>query len=268
MHRTPARRRLAFATRAALIATFAITVFAPTASATTSGSTAESAIISWINSARSARGLVPLRYDNDLAAISGLRSKRMASANVLSHSIGGNLTSQLRSYGVQWYRYGEDIGWSTATWPTNSARAIFNAWMRSAPHRAIILSNRFNYIGVGLAYRSSNRRTYGSAVFAETTDHTRAIARTTAVSRSGDDVRWTWTGYDPRLQTHTAGLRDFDVQYRVNYGSWILLRDNTNSYSITLADRPHGRTYGLRVRATDQRGNVGAWSSERRVWVP
>ena len=32
--------------------------------------------------------------------------------------------------------------------------------------------------------------------------------------------RWSWNGYDPRLQTHTAGLRDFDVQYRVGYGSW------------------------------------------------
>ena len=44
------------------------------------------------------------------------------------------------------------------------------------------------------------------------------IARVTGASRSGDDVSWTWNGYDPRLQTHTAGFRDFDVQYRVGSG--------------------------------------------------
>jgi hypothetical protein len=250
----------------ALVAALAITAFAPTASAATSY--AEGLVVSLINQARTARGLVPLRYDSDLVAISGLRASRMASANTLSHTVGGNLSSQLRAYGARWYRYGEDIGWSTATWPTSSARAIFNAWMRSAPHRALILSDRFNYLGVGLAYRSSNRRTYGSVVFAEMADHSRPIARVTSARRSGDDARWTWSGYDVRLQTHTAGLRDYDVQYRVNYGAWLLLRNNTNQSSLTLTNRPGGRSYAIRVRGTDQRGNVGAWSSERRVWVP
>ena len=153
----------------------------------------------------------------------------MASRNVMSHTVGGNLTSQLNAYGVQWFRYGENIGWSTASWPSTSAKAIFNAWMNSAPHRAMILSNRFNYVGVGLAYRSSGHKTFGSAVFAETTDHTRAVARVTRATRSGNDVRWSWSGYDPRLQTHTAGLRNYDVQYRTNYGAWHLLRNDTSA---------------------------------------
>jgi uncharacterized protein YkwD len=252
----------------ALIATLAIAILAPAATAAPSGTATESLVIGWINSARSARGLVPLRYDTDLAVISGVRASRMAAANVMSHSVGGNLAAQLGAYRVQWYRYGEDIGYSTATWPESSARGIFNAWMRSAPHRALILSNRFNYIGVGLAYRSSNHRTFASAVFAETTDHTRPVSRMTSGTRTGDDVRWTWTGADVRLQTHTAGLRDFDIQYRVGYGTWRLLRDNTKAYGITIADRPHGQSYALRVRGTDQRGNVGAWSAEKRIWVP
>jgi uncharacterized protein YkwD len=268
MHPSPApRRRLAIAMRAALIAAFAITVFAPTATAT-SVSSAESSIIGWVNAARSARGLVPLRYDGDLAAISGLRASRMAAANSMSHTVGGNLASQLNASGLIWYRYGENIGWSTATWPATSGRSIFLAWMNSPAHKALILSDRFNYIGVGLAYRSSNHKTFASAVFAETTDHTRAVARVTGASRSGDDVRWTWSGYDPRLQTHTAGLRNFDVQYRINSGTWVLLRNDTTATSLSLANRPHGRYYSIRVRATDRRGNVGVWSSERRIWVP
>ena len=71
----------------------------------------------------------------------------------------------------------------------------------------------------------------------ESVDHTKAIARVVTGDRTGDDVAWTWNGYDPRLQTHTAGLRDFDVQYRVGCGTWRLLRDNTTSTSVVLRDR-------------------------------
>ncbi len=268
MHHSPApRRRLAIAMRAALIATFAITVFAPSATAGTHSGT-EASLVGWINNARSARGLVPLRTHSSLVSISGLRASRMASANVMSHTIGGNLASQVNAYNISWYRYGENVGWSTAGWSSASAKAIFNMWMNSPSHKALILSDRFNYIGVGLAYRSSNRKTFGSAVFAETVDYTRAVGRMTGGTRSGNDLRWSWSGYDPKLQTHTAGLRNYDVQYRINYGTWVLLRNDTSATSLSLADRSAGRSYAVRVRATDRRGNVGAWSAEKRLWVP
>lgn len=267
MHPSPAPRRLAIATRAALIATFAIAAFAPAATAGTH-STTEASLVGWINNARSARGLVPLRAHSSLVSIAGLRASRMASSNTMSHTIGGNLASQLNAYNISWYRYGENIGWSTAGWSSASAKAIFSMWMNSPSHKALILSDRFNYIGVGLAYRSSNRKTFASAVFAETVDYTRAVGRMTGGTRSGNDLRWTWSGYDPKLQTHTAGLRDFDVQYRINYGTWVLLRNDTTATSLSLADRSRGRSYAVRVRATDRRGNVGAWSAETRLWVP
>jgi hypothetical protein len=130
------------------------------------------------------------------------------------------------------------------------------------------MSTRFNYIGLGLAYRSSNRRTFGAAVMTESLDHTPVIARVTGASRSGDDVSWAWNGYDPRLQTHTAGFRDFDVQYRVGSGDWRTIRDNTTGKSLVLRDRPNGRYYAIRVRGTDRRGNVGAWTAQSRIWVP
>lgn len=267
MHSTPARRRrLAIAMPVAMIAALAVTIAAPVATATTVTS-AEKSVIGWVNAARSARGLVPLRYDAKLMSISGLRASRMASANVMSHTIGGNLSSQLNAYGVQWFSYGEDIGWSTATWPAGSARSIFLAWMNSSAHRAIILSNRFNYIGVGLAARNSGAKTFASAVFAETTDHTRPVAHVTLRTRSGDDVRWSWAGYDPRLQTHTAGLAYYDVAYRVGLGSWYTLRNNTTQTSLSLANRSPG-SYSIKVRAMDRRGNVGAWTAESRIWVP
>jgi hypothetical protein len=246
----------------------AVTAFAAPASAATSASSAEAMIIGWVNTDRVSAGLAPLRGDGNLAYIAGVRASRMASNNTLSHTIGGNLVNQLNARGVQWYRYGETIGWSSASWTVDAARAIYRMWMNSSPHRALLMSTRFNYIGVGLAYRSSNGRTFGSAVMTESLDHTRAVARITGARRSGDDVSWTWSGYDPRLQTHTAGLRDFDVQYRVGYGDWRTIRDNTTATSLTLRDRVRGRSYAIRVRATDRRGNVGRWTAQSRVWVP
>ena len=264
----PPRRLLPRALGAALITALAVTAFAAPASAATSASTAEAMIIGWVNTDRAAAGLAPLRGDSDLAYIAGIRASRMASSNTMSHTVGGNLGSQLAYRDVQWYRYGETIAWTSYAWTVDAARALYRSWMNSAPHRALLMSTRFNYIGVGLAYRSSNGRTFGSAVMTESLDHTRAVARIKTKSRSGDDVSWTWNGYDPRLQTHTAGLRDFDVQYRIGYGAWQTIYDNTTSKSLVLRDRAHGQSYAIRVRATDRRGNVGPWTIEQRVWVP
>jgi uncharacterized protein YkwD len=263
----PARRRLAIAMRAILIAALAIPFVVPSATASTE-TDGESALVSWINEARTARGLVPLRRDTSLFAIAGLRAGRMASANTLSHTVAGSLTDQLASYSVQWYRYGETIGYSTAGWSIDAARWIFRAWMGSSLHRALLMSDRFNYLGVGLAYRSAGGRTFASVVMTESLDHTRPVARVTAASRSGDDIHWSWSGYDARLQTHWAGLRDYDLLYRVGYGSWILLHNDTTATGITLLNRTHGQSYAIRVRATDRRGNVGAWSPESRISVP
>jgi hypothetical protein len=246
----------------------ALTLLAAPTSAATSATEAEAMIISWINRDRDAAGLAPLRSDGDLATIAGIRAKRMASNNVLNHSIGGNLTTQLNYYDVAWYRYGEAVAFTTQAWTVDAAKSLYSQWKGSAPHRALLMSKSYNYIGLGLAYRSTGKRTFGSAVLSESPDHTRAYARITRTARSGDDIRWDWTGYDPQLQTHTAGLRDFDVQYRIGSGSWTTVRNDTTSRSMSLSNRTGGRYYGIRVRATDRRGNVGPWTSESRIWVP
>ena len=88
-------RRLAIAMRATLVAALAATLLAAPTSAATSASQAEAMIVSWVNKDRAAAGLAPLRTDGDLASIAGLRAKRMADNNVLNHTIGGNLASQL-----------------------------------------------------------------------------------------------------------------------------------------------------------------------------
>ncbi len=70
----------------------------------------------------------------------------------------------------------------------------------------------------------------------------------------------TWTGSDNR-----SGVRQYEVQFNVNGGPWLFgevfqLGDGTHTRYATGA--VNEETYGIRVRATDQVGNVGPWSNE------
>lgn len=262
-----ARRRFMFAVLAAAILAglFTISSPAPTFAGITS---TERAVVDWINADRAARGLRPLRPWTTLYDIAGLRAKRMASANVMSHTISGSLASQLSGYGVRYYAKGENIAYTSMYTGRDAARHMYRMWKASSIHWSQMMSTKFNYVGVGLAYRSSNGRTFGAIVFTESPDHTRPNARVTDGERTGGDIVWTWTGSDVRLQTHTAGLRDFDVQLRRDSNSWWLARDNTTAKTLTMVGKPGGHTYGLRVRARDKAGNVGPWSAELRVSLP
>jgi uncharacterized protein YkwD len=266
MTSTARRRGLLAALSAALLADlFSVSSPAPANAGIT---TTERAVISWINADREARGLRALRPWTTLYDIAELRAKRMAAANVMSHTISGNLGSQLTGYGVRYYSKGENIAYTSMYTGRDAARHIYRMWKASSIHWAQMMSRKFNYVGVGLAYRSSNNRTYASLVFTESPDHTRPKAWITGSSKSGRDITWTWRGADVPLQTHTAGFRDFDVQYRVDDGSWRLIRDNTTATTLTLADRARGHSYALRVRGRDKAGNVGVWSAETRVSLP
>jgi uncharacterized protein YkwD len=268
MRTRPSGRRLPAALLAALFAALTMAVLAAPASAATSASQAESLIIGWMNRDRSAVGLRPLRPDTDLAIIAGGRAARMARANLMSHTISGSIPYQLSARHVRWYRYGENIAYSGRTWTLEAAQQIYAMWKASPSHHALMMSRYFNYVGVGLAYRSSNHRTFASTIFTESPDHTGARSWFTKATRSGHDLRWSWTGADVRLQTHTSGLRDFDIQYRVDSGSWLTLRNDTETTSVILAGRVSGHSYALRLRGTDQRGNIGGWSAPLPVWVP
>jgi uncharacterized protein YkwD len=269
MTRRPRGRSLSVALSAVLLAVLATTTLPPLAVQASAETDAESLAVDLVNAQRVSAGLVPLRRYYKLAAIAGTRAARMRDANTLSHTVGGSITTQFASAGVTWYSYGETIGYSYASWASGAARDLVRLWMASPAHRALLMSSKSNYIGVGLAYRSSNGRTYGSIVMTESPDRNgaRSWVTKTAIT-GGNDITWTWSGADLRLQTHTAGLRDYDVQYRVGYGSWHTVYNDTTRTSLTLWNRTHGTTYGVRVRATDRRGNIGAWTAEKRVKLP
>ena len=53
---------------------------------------------------------------------------------------------------------GEVIGWRVRSSPTSEASNLVREWLGSPPHRQVLLSNRFNRIGVGRATATSGRR--------------------------------------------------------------------------------------------------------------
>jgi uncharacterized protein YkwD len=263
-------RRSPIAASLLALATLLVAFPAPAQAVTTSE--AEVYLMRWINQARVDRGLVSLTGWGTLHGVADQRAKRLASLNTLSHTAPGNLGSQLTSAGADWYRYGETLAYANLRDPLDAARRLFSAWRGSSAHWSLLMSSRFNYIGAGLALRSSSDRTFGVIVLTDSPDHSPPTAAMTSVSRSGDDVAWSWTGADRRLQTRTAGLRDFDVQLRIHgpgwVTSWVTRRNDTTTRSMVLRDLAGDRRYEVRVRATDRRGNVSGWSAPKAVSVP
>jgi Cysteine-rich secretory protein family len=244
-----------------------LVALAPTASATTTLDL-EYRLLGWINQARLERNLVPLRSDSRVWDLAGDRAAIMASRNVLSHTVAGNVGSSLTSRGIRWYMWGDAIAYTTRSNGSYATSALFALWKGSKAHWDLLMSPDFNYIGIGLAYKSSTKRTFGDVVLIDGPDRTRPGAAMVDVTRDGDDVRWTWRGWDPPLQKRTSGLATFQVQYRRDDGSFVTLATATVGTAWSYANRAHGHTYGMRIRAKDRAGNVGAWSSELRTWVP
>ncbi len=262
------RRATIIALAVALLLAGAAAAPAPTAAATTTSSVAAT-LLRLTNSARTAHGLRPLVGDTRLAAIAHERAVRLTTATTFGHAAaGGSLTGPLKRAGVQWYAWAEDLAWMPGGLRSTTAANIFSMWRRSASHWSALMSRTLNYVGFGVALRSPDGRVYASAVFTESRDHTPPGAKIDRVTRSGTTVTFTWHGYDAKLQSHWAGLRDFDVWYRVDGGAWRLIRDNTTSTSIRLASRASGHRYWLMVRARDRANNIGRTSAPVSVWVP
>src|SRR5262245_37554652 len=125
-----------FAGMLAILALLVVSV--PTATATTT-TDLETGLLSKINAERSARGLVPLRAYSKRWSIAGTRAARMASTNVLSHSIAGSVSSQLGAKHVPWYAYGEDIGYTRAKRGTTAMNELWRLWKASPEHWKLMM---------------------------------------------------------------------------------------------------------------------------------
>ena len=95
-----------------------------------------------------------------------------------------------------------------------------------------------------------------------------SLATSVALDRDGRALTLRWDGSDPRLQTHTAGLQDWDVRLRRDDRRWRTIREHLTGTSLTLTNRKPGHWYRFKVRSRDRRGNLSKWTTTMRIWVP
>jgi uncharacterized protein YkwD len=118
-----------------------LAVFPAAASARGGGS-----ILRAMNSVRARHHLPVLHASHALARAASAHSSDMARSGSMSH---GAFAQRIGRY-VNSRTVGENLAWSSRC----SGRTIVRMWMRSAPHRAIMLSPGFRKAGVGISRAS------------------------------------------------------------------------------------------------------------------
>jgi uncharacterized protein YkwD len=157
--------RLSVVLIAALAALLALSIGPlanPSSALAGTASTMESKILSWINAERDKKRLAPLRLRASLVDLAGDRARKMASTGDLKHA--PCLSCKLRKRGISFNTCAEVISYTTYPWGDQAAWSIFSGWKKSSMHWGILMSSRYDYIGIGVAYRSSSRSTFAASV--------------------------------------------------------------------------------------------------------
>lgn len=108
-----------------------------------------------VNRVRAAHGLRPFRASGRLQAAAAAYGADMVRRRYFEHVSpeGRSVADRVRSTGylthARAWALGETLGWGTGSLSTPDA--IVQAWMNSPPHRAVILSRRFDEAGIGVA---------------------------------------------------------------------------------------------------------------------
>lgn len=124
-----------------------------------------------INVARARAGLRRLRIAPALARAADRHAQEMVAKGFFSHagSDGTTPTQRAKRAGFQprggFLSVGEIIAWGSG--PLGSPAEVVQSWLRSPPHRAIMLGRRFRQIGVGIALGAPGTGEGGATVSAE-----------------------------------------------------------------------------------------------------
>ena len=113
--------------------------------------TAESLLLDAANRDRAAAGLPAFQWDAQLAASARYHALMMAQRNTLSHQFPGELPVQQRATqaGARFSVIAENVAESP------SVGALHTQWMNSAPHRANLLANDMNAVGIAVVQNGS-----------------------------------------------------------------------------------------------------------------
>jgi uncharacterized protein YkwD len=105
-----------------------------------------------INQFRASNGLPPVSVDSSLVDAARYQAVAMASANVLSHEIGGDFTSRMNSAGFVYANAAENVGAGHS-----SVEDAINAWIRSPHHHENMLMKDATRMGMVVADAPNSR---------------------------------------------------------------------------------------------------------------
>lgn len=113
---------------------------------TVNASAEEIELLKLINAERAKNGLGELKFDEDVLKIARLKAKDLVDNNYFSHTSPtyGSPFEMMKSYGITYKTAGENIAGNS------TLQGAVTAWMNSDGHRANILSNAYNYTGIGI----------------------------------------------------------------------------------------------------------------------
>jgi len=133
---------------------------APPAPAPPAASSILSDMLDRVNAERSARGLAPVSYDDQLVLAAQRHSDDQASRGQMTHTGGDGSTLAVRvdRVGYSWSRLGENVAYGFP-----DAASVMAGWMASDGHRRNILSANTEF-GLGLAL-GADGRPYWTQVF-------------------------------------------------------------------------------------------------------
>jgi uncharacterized protein YkwD len=129
-------------------------------------SRAEIAIVREINRLRRSHHLGAVKLTAPLAKVARRHSSLMLKHNQLSHSsFDGSSFSTRLARGGKRRQYGETLAWAPdGTHVT--AKVLLGLWLRSAPHRHVLMNGKLRRVGVGRVYGSMGAQR-GNAITAD-----------------------------------------------------------------------------------------------------
>lgn len=119
--------------------------------AANSGATSEEIeLLKLINAERTKNGLSELKFDAELQRVAQIKAQDLVDNNYFSHNSPtyGSPFDMMKSFGISYKAAGENIAGNP------SLEGAVTAWMNSEGHRANILSNAYNYTGIGVVESS------------------------------------------------------------------------------------------------------------------
>jgi uncharacterized protein YkwD len=121
----------------------------------------EKRLLKLLNESRAKAKLPPLKVNEVLTKVARAHSANMLKQGKMSHELDGKLPKdRVLDAGYEYRSVGENVASAVGSGAPPPPEQIHKGWMNSKPHRANILSDRFQEVGIGVAHGRKGKSYY------------------------------------------------------------------------------------------------------------